>query len=197
MGAYTPVPFLDKEMEAHIDSTIMKTMVDALTNEGVAYKGVLYGGLMLDGRKPYVLEFNARFGDPETQPLLFKMESDLLPVLSACAEGNLAGAGPISWKEGVALCVVIASRGYPAKPEKGKVIRGLEALEGLDDVFVFHAGTKRNGDQYYTAGGRVLGVTVLGETYALAVKKAYDAVSLIEFEGMHFRRDIGRKAFGS
>ncbi len=195
MGAYTPVPFVDKEMEAHIDSTIMKTMVDALTNEGVAYKGVLYGGLMLDGRKPYVLEFNARFGDPETQPLLFKMESDLLPVLSACAEGNLAGAGPISWKEGVALCVVIASRGYPAKPEKGKVIRGLEALEGLEDVFVFHAGTKGVGGQYYTAGGRVLGVTVLGETYALAVRKAYDAVSLIEFEGMHFRRDIGRKAF--
>ena len=197
MGAYTPVPFVDKKMEAHIDSTIMKTMVDGLANEGVLYKGVLYGGLMLDGKKPYVLEFNARFGDPETQPLLYKMESDLLPVLSACAEGNLAGAGPISWKEGVALCVVIASRGYPAKPEKGKVIRGLEALEGLDNVFVFHAGTKRVGDRYYTAGGRVLGVTVLGETHALAVKKAYDAVSLIEFEGMHFRRDIGRKALGS
>lgn len=195
MGAYTPVPFVDKEMEAHIDKTIMKTMVDAMRSEGVVYKGVLYGGLMLDGRKPYVLEFNARFGDPETQPLLFKMESDLLPILSACAEGSLGSAGPISWKKGVALCVVIASRGYPAKPEKGKVIRGLEALEGQDDVFVFHAGTRREGGRYYTAGGRVLGVTVLGETYGDAVKKAYDALSLIEFEGMHFRKDIGRKAF--
>ena len=196
MGAYAPVPFVDKDLEARIDDTIMKKVVDGLRKEGIVYKGVLYGGLMLDGGKPYVLEFNARFGDPETQPLLFKMESDLLPILYACAEGRLASAGPISWKKGVALCVVVASRGYPAKPEKGKVIRGLEALEGLKDVFVFHAGTKLVGGEYYTAGGRVLGVTVLGETYGDAVRKAYDALSLVEFEGMHFRRDIGRKAFG-
>ncbi len=195
MGAYTPVPFVDKEMEEHIDRTIMQTMVDGLRKEGVVYKGVLYGGLMLDGKTPYVLEFNARFGDPETQPLLFKMESDLLPILSACAEGNLRSAGPISWKKGVALCVVMASRGYPAKPEKGKLIRGLKGLDGLQDVFVFHAGTKRIGDECYTAGGRVLGVTVLGDTYALAVKKAYEAVSLVQFEGMHYRTDIGKRAF--
>ena len=196
MGAYTPVPFVDKEMEAHIDRTIMETMVNGLRNEGVVYRGVLYGGLMLDGKKPYVLEFNARFGDPETQPLLFKMESDLLPILAACAEGDLASAGTISWKKGVALCVVIASRGYPAKPEKGKLIRGLGALDGRKDAFVFHAGTKRVGGEYYTAGGRVLGVTVLGDTHALAVEKAYEVLSLVEFEGMHFRRDIGRKAIG-
>jgi phosphoribosylamine--glycine ligase len=195
MGAYAPVPFVDKELEGQIDKTIMKVVVEGLRKEGIVYRGVLYGGLMLDGRKPYVLEFNARFGDPETQPLLFKMESDLLPILCACAEGALADAGPISWKQGVALCVVLASRGYPAKPEKGKVIRGLEALEGRDDVFVFHAGTQLSGGQYYTAGGRVLGVTVLGETYGDAVDKAYDAISLVEFEGMHFRKDIGRKAF--
>ena len=126
MGAYTPLPFVTGEMEAGIDRTVMKATIEALRSEGIVYKGVLYGGLMLDGTRPSVLEFNARFGDPETQPILFKMESDLLPVLLACAEGNLGSLGPIVLEEGVALCVVCASRGYPAKPEKGKFITGLE-----------------------------------------------------------------------
>jgi phosphoribosylamine--glycine ligase len=149
---------------------------------------------MLHGGRPYVLEFNARFGDPETQPVLFKMESDLLPVVAACAEGDLGKAGPLAWKEGVAVCVVLTSRGYPERPEKGKLINGLSSLEGKKDVMVFHAGTKRVGSDYYTSGGRVLGVTALGRTYREAIAKAYEAVSCIEFEGMYYRKDIGRKA---
>jgi phosphoribosylamine--glycine ligase len=194
MGAYTPLPFITREMEEGIDRTVMKATIEGLRSEGIVYKGVLYGGLMLDGARPGVLEFNARFGDPETQPILFKMESDLLPILSACAEGNLGSLGPIAWKKGVALCVVIASRGYPSKPEKGRLITGLEELDDLEDVFVFHAGTKRIGTDYYSAGGRVLGVTVLGDTHAEAVDKAYEAVSRVTFEGMYFRTDIGKKA---
>lgn len=194
MGAYTPLPFMAGEMEKEIDRTIMQATIEALHAEGISYRGVLYGGLMLDGRRQGVLEFNARFGDPETQPILFKMESDLLPILAACAEGNLKSLPPIAWKTGVALCVVIASRGYPQKPEKGKLVSGLEALDGLDDVFVFHAGTTRTGNDYYTSGGRVLGVTVLGQTHADAIARAYEAVSHLAFEGMYFRRDIGKKA---
>ncbi len=194
MGAYTPLPFIGRAMEESIDASIMKKTIDALRNEGIVYKGVLYGGLMLHDGDPYVLEFNARFGDPETQPILFKMESDLLPVVSACAEGNLGQAGPMAWKEGVAVCVVVASRGYPDRPEKGKLISGLSELEGQKDVAVFHAGTKRRGNEYYTSGGRVLGVTALGSTYRKAIDKVYEAVSCIEFEGMYYRRDIGHKA---
>ena len=194
MGAYTPLPFVGPQMEEAIDASVMKKTIDALREEGITYKGVLYGGLMLRDGDPYVLEFNARFGDPETQPILFKMESDLLPVVSACAEGDLAKVGPIAWKEGVAVCVVLASRGYPERPEKGKLIKGLGELEGQKDVFVFHAGTKRVGNEYYTSGGRVLGVTALGGTYREAIDKVYEAVSCIEFEGMYYRKDIGRKA---
>ncbi len=194
MGAYTPVPFLDKAMEKEIDATIMQKTVTALQGEGVTYKGVLYGGLMMEAERPFVLEFNARFGDPETQPILFKMESDILPLLTACVEGRLGRAGGITWKSGVSICVVLASGGYPEKPEKGKVIRGLDDLKRNNDVFVFHAGTKKVGKEYYTSGGRVLGVTAVGQTYRDAIRKVYDAASCISFEGMQFRRDIGAKA---
>ena len=194
MGAYTPLPFMGRAMEDDIDATIMKKTIDALRTEGIVYKGVLYGGLMLSKGRPYVLEFNARFGDPETQPILFKMESDLLPIVASAAAGDLGKSGAMAWKEGVAVCVVVASRGYPEKPEKGKLIRGLSSLEGQKDVMVFHAGTKRVGKSYYTSGGRVLGVTVLAGNYREAIAKAYEAVSCIEFEGMYYRKDIGRKA---
>jgi phosphoribosylamine---glycine ligase len=194
MGAYTPVPFLDEAMEEEINVRIMQKTVTALRNEGVSYKGVLYGGLMIEGREPFVLEFNARFGDPETQPILFKMESDLLPILLACAAGGLERAGGIAWKGGVSICVVLASGGYPERPEKGKLIRGLDEVKQDKDVYVFHAGTKKVGKEYYTAGGRVLGVTAVGETYRDAIHKVYDAVSCISFEGMQFRKDIGAKA---
>jgi len=194
MGAYTPIPFLNDDLEREIRDGIMLKTIAAMREMGIPYKGVLYGGLMLSGGKPYVIEFNARFGDPETQPIIFKMKSDLLPVLIACVEGRLDKLEDITWKEGVSVCVVIASKGYPENPEKGKVIRGLDLLSGREDVAVFHAGTKRVGSEYHTSGGRVLGVTALGATYEEAISKAYDAVGVIDFEGMYYRRDIGKKA---
>jgi phosphoribosylamine---glycine ligase len=197
MGAYTPVPFLDRPMGEEINATIMQKTVAALASEGIVYKGVLYGGLMIEAGKAFVLEFNARFGDPETQPILFKMESDILPILTASVDGRLHGVGGITWKSGVSICVVLASRGYPEKPEKGKLIQGLHELQQSKDIFVFHAATKKVGKEYYTSGGRVLGVTVIGETYRDAIRKVYDAVSSISFEGMQFRKDIGAKALAS
>jgi phosphoribosylamine--glycine ligase len=194
MGAYTPVPFLDQAMEAEIDSTIMQKTVSALRAEGITYKGVLYGGLMFEAGRPFVLEFNARFGDPETQPILFNMESDILPILLACVDGGLDRVGEIAWKNGVSICVVLASHGYPEKPEKGKLIKGLDELRSVKDVFVYHAGTKKVGSDYYTSGGRVLGVTAVGDTYVDAIRKVYEAVSCISFEGMQYRKDIGAKA---
>ncbi len=194
MGAYAPIPFISGEVAESIDHEVMEKMVEGLREEGILYKGVLYAGLMMDGNSPSVLEFNARFGDPETQPMLFKMESDLLPVMLACCEGNLKNIPEISWKEGISLCVVVASRGYPGKPDKGKLIRGLEDLRDQKDVVVFHAGTTKIGNQYYTSGGRVLGVTAMGETYQAAISKAYEAVSCIKFDGMYYRTDIGWKA---
>jgi len=194
MGAYAPIPFIDNSMARFIDKEIMDKTIHALKEEGALYKGVLYAGLMLIDKKPYVIEFNARFGDPETQPVLFKMESDILPFLIACIEGNLKNIKEIKWKEGVSVCVVIASRGYPDKPEKGYIIKCLEDLKDRKDVMVFHAGTRKESGKYYTSGGRVLGVTVMGDNYRDAIKKAYDAVSCIEFEGMHYRKDIGAKA---
>ena len=195
MGAYAPIPFVDVKMENEIDERIMRKMVESLREEGILYKGVLYGGLMItpDGN-PEVIEFNARLGDPETQPILLKMESDLMPVLTACVEGTLKNVEGITWKEGVSVCIVLASGGYPDKPEKGKLIKGLDTLRDRDDVMVFHGGTKRVGKEYYTSGGRVLGVTAMGKTYRDAINKAYDAVSCIEFEGMQYRKDIGHKA---
>jgi phosphoribosylamine--glycine ligase len=194
MGAYAPIPFIDRALENEINTRIMRKTISALQDRGITYKGVLYGGLMLKDDSPYVIEFNARLGDPETQPLLFKMESDLMPILLACTEGRLSEIEGIKWKPGVSVCVVIASRGYPDKPDKGKVIRGLEELRNRRNVTVFHGATEKVGDTFQTSGGRVLGVTALGETYADAIRNVYDAVSCIEFEGMYFRRDIGSKA---
>lgn len=194
MGAYTPIPFINDVLDHEIRETIMLRTIAAMGRKGIPYKGVLYGGLMFSGGKPYVIEFNARFGDPETQPILFKMESDILPVLIACVEGKLDKVKDITWKDGVSVCVVLTSAGYPEKPEKGKVIHGLDRLSGANDVMVFHAGTKKAGGEYVTSGGRVLGVTALGPTYEAAIQKAYDAVSRIEFDGMYYRKDIGKKA---
>ncbi|MDR2018297.1 MAG: phosphoribosylamine--glycine ligase [Syntrophobacterales bacterium] len=194
MGAYTPIPFVDGQMDDLIHSQIMMPMIMALRNRGIVYKGVLYGGLMIRDGNPFVIEFNARLGDPETQPILFKMESDIVPILMACVEGHLDSIPEIKWKPGVSVCVVLASKGYPDKPEKGKAIRGLEELKKRDNVMVFHGGTKKTGDTYYTSGGRVLGVTATGNTYEEAIRIVYDAVSCIEFEGMQYRKDIAGKA---
>lgn len=194
MGAYTPIPFISESMDWEIRENIMLKTIAAMKGRGIPYKGVLYGGLMFSHGKPYVIEFNARFGDPETQPIIFKMESDLLPVLVACVEGKLKDIKDITWKEGVCVCVVIASGGYPEKPEKGKVIRGLDQLRSREDVMVFHAGTRKEGKEYFTSGGRVLGVTAIGNDYKDAIRKAYEAVEMISFDGMYYRKDIGKKA---
>ncbi|MBP6942001.1 MAG: phosphoribosylamine--glycine ligase [Syntrophorhabdaceae bacterium] len=194
MGAYTPIPFVNDALEREIKLRIMERTIAAMRDNGIVYKGVLYGGLMLKGSDPYVIEFNARLGDPETQPILFKMESDLLPILMACVDGKLNTIKEIRWKEGVSICVVVASKGYPDKPEKGLLINGLEKLRGREDIMVFHAGTKKSDNRYYTSGGRVLGVTAMGSTYEDAMKRVYEAVSMIEFDGMHYRKDIGAKA---
>ncbi len=195
MGAYTPVPFISTSMETEIDRDVMAKTIEALSAEGIDFRGALYGGLMLtEGSKPYVLEFNARMGDPETQPLLFKMKSDIFPILLACAEGNLRALSNIGWHDGVSICVVLASKGYPENPEKGKVVRGLQNLKNSKDVVVFHAGTKKIGNEIVTSGGRVLGVTALADSYEDAIKKVYDAVSCIDFEGMQYRKDIAFKA---
>ncbi|OPY00265.1 MAG: Phosphoribosylamine--glycine ligase [Syntrophorhabdus sp. PtaU1.Bin002] len=195
MGAYTPIPFMNPVLEDVINESIMKKTITALSSEGVPYKGVLYGGLMISGdNRPYVIEFNARLGDPETQPILFKMESDIAPILLSCIEGNLDHVQGIEWRNGVSICVVLASKGYPDQPEKGKVIRGLQDLANKKDIMVFHAGTKKIGNEFYTSGGRVLGVTAIGNDYHDAVRKVYEAVSCIQFDGMHYRKDIGKKA---
>jgi phosphoribosylamine--glycine ligase len=194
MGAYTPIPFINDTIEEQIKTRIMERTIHAMRDNGIIYKGVLYGGLMLKGSDPYVIEFNARLGDPETQPILLKMESDILPILLACIEGKLHTIKGIRWKDGVSICVVITSKGYPDKPEKGFLINGLERLKDREDVMVFHAGTKKVDNRYYTSGGRVLGVTAVGSTYEDAMRRVYEAVSSIEFEGMHYRKDIGAKA---
>ncbi len=194
MGAYTPIPFISKTMEQEIKDRIMLKTIEAMKANGIQYKGVLYGGLMLSKGRPYVIEFNARFGDPETQPILFMMKSDLLPILIACIEGKLDTIDRIDWKEGVSVCVVMTSKGYPEKPEKGKIIKGLDLLKDEKNVMVFHSGTKKMDGQYYTSGGRVLGITAVGNSYEDAINNAYSAVSKIEFDGMYFRKDIGKKA---
>lgn len=194
MGAYTPIPFINDAMDRDIRENIMLKTIASMKEMGIPYKGVLYGGLMISRGKPYVIEFNARFGDPETQPIIFKMESDLLPVLVASVEGKLKDIKEIKWREGVSVCVVMASGGYPEKPEKGKIIRGLDQFNSEKDIMLFHAGTRKAGNEYFTSGGRVLGVTAIGTDYEDAIRKAYDAVEKISFEGMQYRKDIGRKA---
>ena len=194
MGAYTPIPFVDRKLEEFIEKEVMMKAIDGLKREGIEYKGVLYAGLMVVSHIPYVLEFNCRFGDPETQAILFQMESDLLPIVISCVNGNLSEIKEIKWNKGYAICVVIASRGYPEKPEKGKLIEGLDAIRELNDVMVFHAGTKKVDNKYYTSGGRVLNVVARGESLREAIERAYDTISFIRFEGMHYRTDIGQKA---
>ena len=193
MGAYTPIPFIDAHMEAEINSTIIKRTIDAMKSESAVYKGVLYGGLMImNDRKPRVIEFNARLGDPETQPILFKMESDIMPILQTCVKGGLDALSAIRWKEGVSVCVVLASRGYPEKSEKGVLITGLSDLKGDKDIMVFHAGTKTDNNVTVTAGGRVLSVTSLGYDMDDALAKSYRSARAIHFADSYFRKDIGQ-----
>lgn len=193
MGAYSPAPVITKEIEAHVLETIMQPTIDAMKKEGREYKGVLYAGLMITKNGPKVLEFNARFGDPETQVILPRLETDLLPILLACINGTLAEQ-EVKWKESACTCVVMASGGYPEHYEKGKEIFGLEQAAKEKNAVVFHAGTKLENGKVLTNGGRVLGVTALGKNIKESIANAYNAVGKISFEKMHYRKDIGHRA---
>ena len=189
MGAFSPSRFYTDEIAAECMETIFKPTVAAMAAEGRPFHGVLYFGLMLTPKGPKVIEYNARFGDPETQAVLSRLDSDLYDILNAVIDGKLDQM-EIRWKDDAACCVVLASGGYPKAYEKGKVITGLDTVT---DAFVFHAGTKKQGDTIVTSGGRVLGVTATAPTLDEAIQKAYADVHKIQFENVHFRTDIGVK----
>ncbi len=192
MGAISPSPFIDQELFLKIMETIIFPTVTRMLEEGRKYSGVLYVGLMLTNEGPKVLEYNCRFGDPETQPQVLRMESDLVEVLLAAIEGNVLEK-EIQWTPKPSACVVLASGGYPLKYEKGKKIQGLKDISKSPGITLFHAGTKFKGGEYYTDGGRVVGVCASEETLAETMKKIYKAISSVFFEDMHYRRDIGRQ----
>jgi phosphoribosylamine--glycine ligase len=195
MGAYSPAPVITPQIETLVERDIIVQTIHAMNREERPYRGVLYAGLMIEDEIPQVLEFNCRLGDPETQPLAMRMKSDIVPVLLATIEGNLKDV-EIEWHEGAALCVVMVSEGYPGAYETGKPIEGLEEVSAMEDVEVFHAGTREEGGKMVTAGGRVLGVTARGANIKEAQQKAYDGVKKIRFEGAHYRTDIGWRAVG-
>jgi phosphoribosylamine--glycine ligase len=194
MGAYAPVPVFAPAMAEKIQRSILQPAIDGLREEGRPFVGVLYAGLMLTAQGPKVIEFNCRFGDPEAQVILPLLESDLLEILLACATGHLSEV-QIRWSKGAAACIVLASEGYPGKYPTGRPISGLDAAR--PDSFVFHAGTREQDGQIVTSGGRVLCVTGWGESIPLALKSAYTAIGPIRFEGMQYRKDIGRVAVTS
>ncbi len=199
MGAYSPAPVVTSADVDRIIKTVFTPLIRGLKQEGKVYTGILYAGLMIKDNQPFVLEFNVRFGDPETQAILPKLKSDLVDVMLKTTEGRL-GKTHLEWDEQFCLCVVLASGGYPSDYEKGKEISGLENLDQNPDVLVFHAGTKlvdssaASGRRFVTSGGRVLNVVALGPTLKTAQDRAYKAIESIKFDQMHYRRDIGSKA---
>ena len=195
MGAYSPAPVIDDKTFDEVTKSIMLPTIRAMKEEGREYRGALYAGLMMTKAGPKVLEYNCRFGDPETQPLLFRLKSDLLLFLAAGAKGEL-GKMKFEWHPEASVCVVMASKGYPGAYEKGAEIAGVEDANKLDRCYVFHAGTKRVDSRLLTSGGRVLGVTARRESIPDAIAAAYQAVSKIKFAGAQFRTDIGQRALG-
>ena len=193
MGAYSPAPVVTEGLIKQITREILVPIVDGMNRNGTPYKGLLYAGIMVTAGGPRVLEFNVRFGDPETQPILMRLKSDLLEVILAVCDGELDKI-TLEWDPRPAVCVVMASGGYPDDYQKGKKITGLAEAGRLEDVIVFHAGTKEDSGDIVTAGGRVLGVTALGLTIADAKARAYEAVDMIGFDGAYCRRDIADKA---
>ena len=190
MGSYSPAPAATPELMTTATREILVRTVHALAREGIEYRGCLYAGLMATRTGPKVIEFNCRFGDPETQAVLVRMKSDLVPYLHAAAIGKLSDVSAPEWDTRAAVCVVLASAGYPETSTKGEAIRGLDAAAEVEDTVVFHAATSRVGDHVLTTGGRVLGVTALGDTTEAARKRAYEAVAKISFPGMQYRTDI-------
>jgi phosphoribosylamine--glycine ligase len=193
MGAYSTRTMLDPVMQNWLVQHIARPVIAGMKAEGAEYKGILYCGLMMTARGPMVLEFNCRFGDPETQPILMRLESDLVDGLEASIQGRVSD-GDFRWSADAAVCVVMASAGYPGSYEAGKRIKGIDEADRMEGVKVFHAGTTRRDGEYLTAGGRVLGVTARAPELKAAVDRAYEAVGRISFEGAHFRKDIAARA---
>jgi len=193
MGAYSPAPVMTEALHQRVMEEVMLPTVRGMATEGRPYKGMLYAGLMIDGDRINVLEFNCRFGDPECQPLLMRLQSDLVDILEACIEGTLDQVR-IAIDPRPTVCVVMASEGYPGKYTTGKAITGLQAAAKVEGVEVFHAGTATKGRQTVTNGGRVLGVTAVGDTIQMAIDRAYQAAKEIQWQGCYYRRDIGHRA---
>jgi phosphoribosylamine---glycine ligase len=193
MGAYSTPKIVDDQMTQWLLQHVARPVVAGMKAEGAEYRGILYCGLMMTARGPMVLEFNCRFGDPETQPILMRLESDLVEALEASIEGRVS-EGDFRWSQEASVCVVISSGGYPGTFEAGKKILGLDEADKVEGVKVFHAGTSRHDGAYFTAGGRVLGVTARAADLKTAVDRAYEAASKIAFEGAHYRKDIAAKA---
>ena len=191
MGAYSPTLAIDEVLSQKIQEKIIDKTITSLRNEGITFKGFLYAGIMLKDGEPHVLEYNVRMGDPECQPILMRMNSDLFQYLKACVNDTLEKMPPISWKNKSAVCVVLASKGYPESYPKGDEISGLDLM--YDDAYVFHAGTKKQNKKIITNGGRVLGVTALGDTLESAIKSAYSVAEKIFWENKYSRTDIGKK----
>ena len=193
MGAFSPSKNYTEAVAEECFKTIFKPTMDAMNSEGRTFKGVIYFGLMLTPKGPKVIEYNARFGDPETQAVLPRLKTDFVDIINAVIDEKLDSI-EIEWKDDAAVCIVLASGGYPSKYETGKEITGLDSdAFKADDVFVYHAGTKAENGKFYTAGGRVLGVTAMGEDLDAAIAKSYKALKNISFDKMHYRNDIGRK----
>jgi phosphoribosylamine--glycine ligase len=193
MGAYAPAPVITPDLYAEIEATVLQPCVDGLAKDGHPYTGLLYAGLMITNDGPKVIEFNCRFGDPETQVVLPLMASDIVPIMLACCDGTLA-EHTVETRQGACVSVVMASGGYPKSYEKGKVITGIAEANTDADLVVFHAGTQSSDEGLLTNGGRVLGVTALGADISSAIAKAYEGVSKINFEGAQYRSDIGGRA---
>jgi phosphoribosylamine--glycine ligase len=193
MGAFSPANNWNSKLQLRFDTEIMQPLLRGFAQQAITFRGLLYPGLIITDDGPRVLEFNCRFGDPETQALLPRMKSDLLPLLEATIDGNIDKCR-IEWDTRAAVTVVLASAGYPGKYDTGKTISGLDDAARLEDVYIFHAGTKRADGEIKTAGGRVLAVTALGRTIKAARARAYEAVSRISFENCYYRRDIALSA---
>ena len=191
MGTFSPSPFYTEEVDKFCKENIYQKTVDAMAAEGREFKGIIFFGLMLTQSGPKVLEFNARFGDPEAQVVLPRMKNDIIDVMEACVDGDLEKIN-LEFEDNAAVCVMLASEGYPVKYEKGFEIKGLENFEGKDDYFCFHSGSKFDGDKIVTNGGRVLGVTAKGDNLKEARKKAYDATEWVSFDNKYMRHDIGK-----
>ncbi len=192
MGAYAPAPLVTPELMAKIEVEVLQKAIATLRDRNIDYRGVLYAGLMVSPKGEFkVLEFNCRFGDPETQAILPLLETPLEDLLLACVEKRLGEMPAIAWKSGAACCVVASANGYPGEYSKGEAISGIKSAEGLTDTYIFQAGTKQLERQIVTDGGRVLGVTGIGSNFVQAIDRAYAAINCIHFEGMYYRRDIG------